>query len=272
MNSLHAAYTIKEGNIPIITTAIHAGHDVRLSLQPYYHLSQSERLREEDPGTEIWAEIGENRIIGRQSRFVVDFNRPPAKAVYLNPEDAWGLQVWREVPPKQEIEISRQTYHDFYKDTRRLIDKMVEKFGRIVVYDIHSYNHRRQGPQQLPADPKENPEVNIGTGNMNRKFWAPLVDGFIKSLRAYPFQGRRLDVRENIKFKGGAFSQWIYQNYPNSACALAIEFKKIYMDEWTGVLHHEIIYKLRDALASTIPVTLKNLRILNRRPVLTAYE
>ncbi|PHN04578.1 N-formylglutamate amidohydrolase [Flavilitoribacter nigricans] len=265
MDTLHTAYTIERGNSPLITTAIHAGHEIRRGLSHYFQLSESDRLREEDPGTEIWADIGETRIIGRQSRFVVDLNRPPEKAIYLTPEDAWGLEVWQEKLPEREIEISRQTYNDFYADVRRLLDETAEKFGRFVVYDIHSYNHRREGPESEPADPEANPEVNIGTGSMDRKRWAPLVDGFIKSLQAYPFRGRQLDVRENVKFQGGAFSQWIHRNYPDTGCVLAIEFKKIYMDEWTGVPDRETIAKLRDALASTVPVTLKNLKILNQK-------
>ena len=43
----------------------------------------------------------------------------------------------------------------------------------IVVFDLHTYNHRRNGPDGPPADPAGNPQVNIGTGTMNRDRWAP---------------------------------------------------------------------------------------------------
>jgi len=67
-------------------------------------------------------------------------------------------------------------------------------------------------------------------------FGQTVVDRFIADLRACDFLGRRLDVRENVKFQGGHFSRWVHQTYPESGCALAIEFKKFFMDEWTGVV------------------------------------
>lgn len=264
MDILHPGYMIEEGHSPLITTAIHAGHQIRISLQPYFHLNEEERLREEDPGTEIFAAIGPTQIVGQQSRFVVDFNRPREKSVYLKPEDAWGLNVWEKKLPEEEIAKSRETYDQFYRDVKQLLDRTVEEFGCFVVYDIHSYNHRRDGAEAAPADPEANPEVNIGTGNMNRELWSPVVDGFITTLRAWDFYGRHLDVRENVKFKGGAFSRWIHENYPNQACVLAIEFKKIFMDEWTGELDREVIAQLQRALTATIPSTLSNLEKVNK--------
>ena len=56
------------------------------------------------------------------------------------------------------------------------------------------------------------------------------------AMRQFHFLGRRLDVRENVKFQGGHFSRWIHRRYPESVCAPAIELKKVFMDEWTGRL------------------------------------
>ena len=122
-----------------------------------------------------------------------------------------------------------------------------------MVLDLHSYNHRRSAPDAPPADPALNPEVNVGTGAMNRKLWAPLADRFMKDLRSFDFMGRNLDVRENIKFKGGYFSRWIHENFPESGCALAVEFKKFFMDEWTGEKDWKQTQTIKDALQSTIP-------------------
>ena len=102
-----------------------------------------------------------------------------------------------------------------------------------------------------------NPEVNIGTGTMNRTRWAPLVDRFIADLCAFDFLGRHLDVRENVKFKGGQFSRWIHQTFPESGCALAVEFKKFFMDEWTGKPDFEQLEAIRQALESTRPGVLE---------------
>ncbi len=64
--------------------------------------------------------------------------------------------------------------------------------------------------------------------------WHPLADRFMSELRGFDFLGRHLDVRENVKFRGGHLSGWIHETFPDSGCALAVEIKKFFMDEWTG--------------------------------------
>ena len=54
-------------------------------------------------------------------------------------------------------------------------------------------------------------------------------------MRAFDFNGRRLDVRENVAFQGkGELTRFVHERYPGQGCAIALEFKKFYMDEWTG--------------------------------------
>jgi hypothetical protein len=65
--------------------------------------------------------------------------------------------------------------------------------------------------------------------------------------------GSRVDVRENIRFRGGVLSRWVIERYHGRGCALAIEFKKTFMDEWTGAVDERRLGALRDALASAVP-------------------
>ena len=254
------AWGIEEGDGPLIAAAIHDGHAVRPEVEKVLALAPAERLREEDPFTAGWTEIAETRIVGRRSRFEVDLNRPPDKAVYLKPEDAWGLEVWKEGPLPTLVDRSLKVYDGFYEDVGRALDKKAEQHGRFVVYDLHSYNHRRGGPDAEPDDPELNPEVNVGTGSLDRERWAPVADAFIEALRRFDFMGRQLDVRENIKFSGGYFSQWIHSTYPESGCALAVEFKKFFMDEWTGEPDPDALHAIRKALSSTVPTVLDALQ------------
>jgi len=85
---------------------------------------------------------------------------------------------------------------------------------------------------------------------MDRRRWAPLIDRFLADLAGFDFLGRRLDVRENVKFRGGQFSRWIHQTFPESVCALAAEVKKSFMDEWTGQLDRDRHEAVRRALES----------------------
>jgi hypothetical protein len=94
---------------------------------------------------------------------------------------------------------------------------------------------------------------------MDRNRWTPIVERFLGDLRAFDFAGRRLDVRENVKFRGGYFSQWIHESFPASGCSLAIEFKKFFMDEWTGELYPEEHQLILEALRWTIPGILEEL-------------
>lgn len=256
-------YSLHEGEGRIVAAAIHDGHSAREEIAPLFALSDAERLREEDPGTGTWTDVASTRVVGLRSRFEVDLNRPREKAVYIRPEDAWGLTVWRENPSDVLISDSRKSYDTFYEEMRRLFSDLKRRHGKFVLYDFHSYNHRREGPDKPPADPGENPEVNIGTGAMDRNRWGPLVDRFMADLRSFDFMGRHLDVRENVKFQGGQLARWTHENFPDSGCALAIEFKKFFMDEWTGKIDREQADAILCALRSTVPGVLEALENLD---------
>ena len=129
-----------------------------------------------------------------------------------------------------------------------------------MVYDLRSYNHRRNGPDGPAAAPEGNPQVNVGTGTMKRDRWAPVVDTFIEQFRDYDFPGGKLDVRENVKFHGGHWPRWIHENFPESGVALAIEVKKFFMDEWTGEPNRKLVEAIADALRLTVPGVLDALK------------
>ena len=253
------SWNIVQGAGPLVGAAIHCGHYVRDEVAELLALADEERLREEDPFTDKWASIAPSRVIGLKSRFELDLNRPREKAVYLSADDAWGLQVWKAEPPQTLIEDSLAIYDEFYRDVHRLLTGLVERHERVVVYDLHSYNHRRSGPDEEPADHELNPEINIGTGTMYRRRWVNVVDRFLADLHAFDFQGRKLDVRENVRFRGGSFPRWIHEQFPRSVCVLSIEIKKFFMDEWTGQPDTTIIDAITEALQSTVDGVLEEL-------------
>lgn len=259
MDILHPAYRIKEAHTPLITAAVHAGHDVRHGLASYFAIDEATRLREEDPGTDILAGISDTSIISRQSRFVVDFNRKRHKSVYLYHKDAQGVQVWKNGLPKEEEAISKQYYDDFYSDLRFLLDRIVEKHGQFLVYDIHSYNFRHTTPGHLLANHGVYPDIRVGTANLNRKKWQPIIHRFIGNLSSFSIQGRSLTVREHARSGGGEFARWIYQNYGDAACVLTLSFKKSYINEWTGSVDHNLLAQLKHALASSAATSLQDL-------------
>jgi hypothetical protein len=202
------------------------------------------------------------RVVPRISRFEVDLNRPREQAVYERPEDAWGLQLWKNPLPADLVERSRREHDAFYAEMRTILADIEKRHGRFVVFDLHSYNHLREGTDGPVADPEKNPEVNVGTGTMDRERWAPVVDRFIHDLRAFDFLGRQLDVRENVKFRGRNLAGFVHQSFPRSGCTLAVEFKKFFMNEWTGEIEPATFDAIRAALCSTVPGVVEELRRL----------
>jgi N-formylglutamate amidohydrolase len=255
-------WTIVAGDGPIVAAAIHDGHEVRPELMDLLALDEAVRRREEDPFTGAWTAVGSSRIVVKRSRFEFDLNRPREKAVYRSPEDAWGLTVWKRSLPPGVVERSLALYDRFYREIRSLLDPLVERHGRIAVLDLHSYNHRRDGPDAPPAPARENPEVNVGTGSMDREVWAPVVDRFCAALRGHDFLGRRLDVRENVKFRGGFFSRWLHETYPGRVCGLALEFKKRFMDEWSGRADPQQRAAIEAALRAVLPAIREGLEAM----------
>ena len=227
------------------------------NLKQKISISESDRMREEDPFTEQFVSDKENHIIQYTSRFEYDINRHRTKAIYEKPEDCWGLPIYPNVSMTEaEKEMSLRKYDLFYATLDAIIDKQLRLFDRLLIWDIHSYNHRRQGAG-AEFDPGElNPEIIIGTNNYQfiSAEWRPLVDKIQQLFIQQQFEGdfsnratreSHLDVRQNVKFPGGFMSQYINHKYTGRVCCLAIEFKKIWMNEWTQEIDTECFDRLK---------------------------
>lgn len=229
-------WTIRIGGGPIIATAIHDGHALDPAVARAMALPDDDRLREEDPFTgQAVAGVASHLIVHR-SRFEFDLNRGPDGAVYRTPEQSWGLEVWRDGQPDEALVAAALGRHArYYRLLGAVLDDVAAAHDRFVLLDVHSYNHRRAGPDAPPTPQAEAPDINIGTFSMPREEWAFLLDPLMEAMRAFDFNGRHLDVRENIAFQGkGEQTRFVHQRYPGRGCAIALEFKKFYMDEWTG--------------------------------------
>lgn len=228
-------WTVQRGFGPVLATAIHDGHELREEVAEIVRLSDSERLREEDPFTGHAILDVPTHVIAHRSRFEFDLNRGQDQAVYLTSEQCWGLDLWREPPPPVLVERSRAIHAAYYEMLGQLLDSISSRHERFVLIDTHSYNHRRDGPDGPPTPQEKAPDINIGTFSMPRDQWAWLLDPLIEAMRGFDFNGRRLDVRENIAFQGkGEQTRFVHDRYPGKGCAIALEFKKFFMDEWTG--------------------------------------
>ena len=157
-------WRLQRGSGPIIATAIHDGHGLRAEVRAAMALSESDRLREEDPQTGHAAAAVPNHVIAARSRFEVDLNREIDEAVYRTPEQSWGLKVWHSEPPDDLVVRSRALHTAFYKMMADTLDEMGAQHEQFILFDIHSYNHRRDGP-----DAAATPQDEIGRASCRER-------------------------------------------------------------------------------------------------------
>lgn len=177
------------------------------------------------------------------SRFVVDLNRRPGRAIYMKPEEAWGLQVRKQIPNTEEIEQARKYYNEFYQNLEQRFNEMLEKFPHVLVYDFHSFNPRAH---------RENPDVILGRSNMP-PYWQP----FVQKLQ-YHFQntlGCDKRVVLDSFYPGGYLPRWLHQKFPQKVCCIALEFNKnIFMTTAGGRLISKKFKMIKNAMEASKPI------------------
>jgi len=238
------SFTIKiERYTHYVCGAVHDGHQFRKELWDKCLHTEYDRWFEEDPCTKEFVNSHPIVIAGCDSRFEYDLNRDPENAIY---EDAWGKKLWKTPLSKEEFNKSIEKHHNFYKVVKALIKKLEEKFGVVVVYDMHSYNWKRWD--------REVPVINLGTKNIDN-------DRFYEEIESWRYSLSNLSLPHQIEatskindtFHGnGYFLKFITQNFENTL-VLATEFKKIYCDELTQVLFPEVVSAIEKQLIEKIP-------------------
>ena len=250
---------------PVVATAIHAGHVVRDELAPYLAIDPEDRRREEDPLTDYFLSLSDNLVRVNRSRFECDMNRPRTGCISPDPADTWGLKIWQDGLPEGQIETSRQLHDRFYAEMRTLFDRLLDQHGRLLVLDLHSYNHRRDGAGAEAAPVEENPDIDIGATTLDRGVFGTLLGRFTEELGRHTMRGNALQIGENVRYPdGGNFPEWLFETYGKRTCVITLEYKKIFMDEWTGTLDIGAAQDLRTGLMHALGVARAELAKLNR--------
>ncbi|MCB5257785.1 MAG: N-formylglutamate amidohydrolase [Candidatus Cloacimonadaceae bacterium] len=252
---IYSEWYFGNDNLPLLATAIHNGHQIPSELKELCAINEKDRLREEDPYTSELATLFPNYIVNHTSRFAVDLNRPPEKAVYLTSEDCWGLNPWLKPLPKEYLNKLYEDYNTWYALLRYQIERMLKIHPFLIILDLHSYNYLRNGPE---TEPEQNtPDIIIGRSNLKSEYY-PLIDDLRDLLLGKIIQGNELNCQLDVKFTGGNLSQWLNSHFSDYLICLAIEFKKIFMDEWTGELYYETFNQLKDVFKEAIASWLQN--------------
>jgi len=246
-------WDIVTGHGPVIAVAVHDGHHMRPSLLPHLAIDEEGRRRDEDPITGVFTEVGDARIRVRTSRFEVDLNRPRDLALSTDPEDTWGIRFWKGPLPPEELERSLAIHDRFRGMFAELMERMIDHWGAVLVLDLHSYNHRRDGAHAEPAAAEGNPDIDLGITTLDPDRWGSVADRFTAELRRHRVAGREPDVRCNVRYPtGGDFPEWVYATWGAAACTITVEYKKTYMDEWTAQVDLPAVEDLRDGLQAAV--------------------
>ena len=242
------SFTIKiDEYAPYICGAVHDGHQFRNSLWDNCLHTEYERWYEEDPCTKEMVQSHPMVIAGCDSRFEYDLNRGPENAIYT---DAWGKQLWREPLQEEEKVHSLEKHIAFYKVIHALVKKTEEKYGKALVFDMHSYNWKRWE--------REVPTWNLGTANIDNRRFGALASSWSDRLGQMELpNGIRSTSKINDTFQGnGYFLKYITQHFDHTL-VLATEIAKVYCDEYTGIIYPEVVRSVEKQLKELIPLQFK---------------
>jgi len=243
------SFTIKISEyVPYVCGAVHDGHQFRRELWDNCIHTEYDRWFEEDPCTKEFVKTHPIVIAGCDSRFEYDLNRDPDNAIY---EDAWGKKLWKTPLPLDQHQKSLQKHTTFYSVVEALIQKLEEKFGAVVVYDMHSYNWRRWD--------REVPVINLGTANIDNNRFGNFAESWRASLSQLELpHGLVSTSKINDTFQGnGYFLKFITQKFKNTL-VLATEFKKVYCDELQQVIFPEVVSAIEEQLREKIQAHAKS--------------
>lgn len=232
---------------PYICGAVHDGHQFRKSLWENCLHTEYDRWYEEDPCTKEMIQSHPIVIAGCDSRFEYDLNRAPETAIY---SDAWGKKLWKNPLPEEECALSLRKHTNFYKIVQALVAKVESKYGKALIFDMHSYNWKRWD--------REVPTWNLGTSNIDNNRFGVLASSWSNKLGAMKLpNGIKSTSKINDTFQGnGYFLKYISQNF-NNTLVLATEIAKVYCDEYKAIIYPEVVRSVEEQLKELIPLQLQ---------------
>jgi hypothetical protein len=232
--------------------AVHAGNRIRSDLKGKLKVSAGDRYREEDPGTDRFIEKLPIQVVALDSRFEYDVNRSEEKAIPLTPEMAWGLTVWNGPLTAEEIARSLAKYREFHLLMDLVSTYLVKQAGssRAFIFDLHSYCYQREKKEPWFVNTK--PVINLGTEAISDVVFRESIDDLMLKLRKIRAEGRPVTVAENEVFKGGYLARRLSGQHYQKLAVFAIEFKKIFMDEWSGQFDLPVFEELVEQFGNVV--------------------
>ncbi|MDF2155219.1 flavohemoglobin expression-modulating QEGLA motif protein [Vibrio sp. CAU 1672] len=231
--------------LPVVCAAIHAGSRFRNDIAKQCILTAEERFFEEDPFTDDMILSQPITLVGLDSRFEYDLNRALTLSTYY--KSAWSRQVWGKPLSKKQRAESHRKHAAFYTLYEALIHKLETKFGMVVVFDIHSYNYKRQR--------QDAPVFNIGTAQIDLERWGAVVKRFRDELNKIELPNLSSSAELDAVFEGRGYLISHTNAHFDRTLVLPTEVKKVFMEEETGTVYPLVLESLQSGLKEAFSQT-----------------
>lgn len=228
--------------VPYVCSSIHSGHKLTPALEKKCLISESDRLQEEDPYTDQMIDSFPITLVAMDSRFEYDLNRPPESCVY---ESAWGKEVWKKPLTASQNDTSLVKHARYYRVLKALLTKLEERFGAVMLVDVHSYNWQIRKYDDAPV-------FNIGTSQVNVRRWRNTLAVLEKKLRLITLPNLTTTVERNAVFQGRGYQASFVREFFSNTLIIPLEVKKIFMDEENGEVFPLVLDKLQEGLHMSV--------------------
>ncbi|PIY59982.1 hypothetical protein COY95_04190, partial [Candidatus Woesearchaeota archaeon CG_4_10_14_0_8_um_filter_47_5] len=207
-------YKVDGFNVLLLT--LHSGTWMPSIIERKMLIPPEQRYREEDIDThriysKLVLEQGGIWIDNKQSRYLIDFNRPVGRAIYFNNSEEWLNIVWNEPLVEYEMEEIFASYHEFYFT----LEKLVRAYKFNIIIDAHSM---RGKPGR--------PNISFGTRYIP-PFYMPIVKNMQKKLISLGYA----PVLLNVPYEGGYVLKWLSKKFPHTFIFSMEINKKLYMNK-----------------------------------------
>jgi uncharacterized protein (TIGR02421 family) len=249
--------------LPVVCTAIHAGSRLRDELVKHCLLTKEQRRFEEDPFTDDMIASQPITLVGLDSRFEYDLNRAMSLSTYYR--SAWEQKVWTKPLSSKQRSTSQEKHAVFYQIYSALIEKLESMFGLVIVFDMHSYNHKRIT--------KSTPVFNIGTAQIDNERWGRAAERFLLELRKIELPNILVTAEANSVFEGRGYLIAHTNAKFDRTLVLPTEVKKVFMEEEDGTLYPLVLEALQSGLKEAFSQTSAYFqRIYNRKPKMSKTD
>ena len=186
-----------KSGVPILATIPHSGTYVPPDIKKQFKQNPTPILTNMDWHLDklydFLPELGITVLQATHSRYVVDLNREVKEPLFgpnvssvVSQDNTQGSPLYDTAPSAAEIQSRLNTYYySYHEKLDILLDGMVQEFGRVILFDLHSYFLR--------------PMTDICLGNCNGNTCSErLINSFGEAFRKQDFS-----IVKNEIFTGG---------------------------------------------------------------------